>query len=168
MPAFGRLSSRLAERLGASAPHPPAAAPPAAPAQDGLVPCCYRIAQDGLPALLPHVTKQRFTPTVDELMALLQHRCAGWGGMRCCSRDWSSCSPPSLRRLERGSAALCGRMYLPARCMLHVWQSNLQPTLQPSCLAIMHPLQERGPARRAPAAHDQATCRCSSSHGRQP
>lgn len=49
------------------------------PAQDGLVPCCYRIAQDGLPALLPHLTKQRFTPTVDELLALLEHRCACLG-----------------------------------------------------------------------------------------
>lgn len=43
------------------------------------MPCCYRIAQDGLPALLPHLTKQRFTPTVDELLALLEHRCACLG-----------------------------------------------------------------------------------------
>lgn len=39
------------------------------------MPCVYRIAQDGLPALLHHLTKQRITLTVDELLALLQQRC---------------------------------------------------------------------------------------------
>lgn len=45
--------------------------------RDGLVPCLYRFTQEGLPAILPHVTKQRFHPTVDEMLALLQHRSVG-------------------------------------------------------------------------------------------
>jgi hypothetical protein len=45
--------------------------------QDGLVPCLYRFAQDGVPALLPHVTRQRFHPTLDELLDLLEQRLVG-------------------------------------------------------------------------------------------
>ncbi|KAL4448837.1 hypothetical protein ABPG77_007554 [Micractinium sp. CCAP 211/92] len=45
--------------------------------KDGLIPCVYRLAQDGLPAVLPFVTKQRFEPTVDELLLILQQRQVG-------------------------------------------------------------------------------------------
>ncbi|KAL4422857.1 hypothetical protein ABPG75_009054 [Micractinium tetrahymenae] len=45
--------------------------------KDGLVACVYRLAQDGLPAALPFVTKQRFEPTVDELLLILQQRQVG-------------------------------------------------------------------------------------------
>ena len=75
-----RLGGEGAGVAGVPAPSPgarvTAAGRPACAActQDGLVPCLYRFAQDGLPALLPHVTRQRFHPTLDELLAVLKYR----------------------------------------------------------------------------------------------
>lgn len=57
-------------------PHSPATPDCPLFAQDGLVPTVYRFAQDGLPAILPHVTKQLFEPSIDEIMTLLDERCA--------------------------------------------------------------------------------------------
>eukprot|EP00887_Chlorella_sp_A99_P007303 scaffold2.g7303.t1 len=42
--------------------------------RDGLLACAYRLAQDGLPTLLPYLHRQAFAPTMRELMALLQER----------------------------------------------------------------------------------------------
>lgn len=36
--------------------------------------CRYRLVQDGLPLLLPHVTKQLLQPTVTELLHLIEDR----------------------------------------------------------------------------------------------
>lgn len=36
--------------------------------------CRYRIVQDGLPLLLPHVTRQLLQPTVTELLHLIEGR----------------------------------------------------------------------------------------------
>ena len=36
--------------------------------------CRYRIVQDGLPLLLPHVTRQLLQPTVTELLHLIEDR----------------------------------------------------------------------------------------------
>jgi hypothetical protein len=43
----------------------------------GMLTCRYRIAQEGLPLLLPHLTKQTFQPRVIELLALLHDRALG-------------------------------------------------------------------------------------------
>ena len=45
--------------------------------KDNLLPCCYRIAQEGLPSLLPYMHKQKFQPTVDEFIAILTNRAVG-------------------------------------------------------------------------------------------
>lgn len=42
--------------------------------KDGSNPCIFRIAQEGLPFLLPYVTKQRVSLPLAELKALLQQR----------------------------------------------------------------------------------------------
>ncbi len=42
--------------------------------QDNLKTCAYRIAQEGLPLLLPHLRKQRFQPSLDEFMRILAER----------------------------------------------------------------------------------------------
>jgi hypothetical protein len=42
--------------------------------KDNLLTCFYRIAQEGMPYLMPYVTKQRFQPTVDELLHILRDR----------------------------------------------------------------------------------------------
>lgn len=42
--------------------------------QDGSVPCSYRIAQEGLPLLLPHITRQRLTLSSADFMRLLTER----------------------------------------------------------------------------------------------
>lgn len=42
--------------------------------QDGEQMCRYRIVQDGLPLLLPYVTRQLLQPTVQELLHLIQDR----------------------------------------------------------------------------------------------
>lgn len=42
--------------------------------KDNLLTCFYRIAQEGMPYLMPYVTKQRFQPTVDELLHILKDR----------------------------------------------------------------------------------------------
>ena len=36
--------------------------------------CAYRIVQDGLPLLLPFITKQLLQPTADEFLALMKER----------------------------------------------------------------------------------------------
>ena len=36
--------------------------------------CRYRLVQDGVPAILPYITKQLLQPTVDEFLALVQER----------------------------------------------------------------------------------------------
>jgi hypothetical protein len=43
-------------------------------AQDAQVPCSYRISQEGLPLLLPFVTKQRLEPTLAEFLRIVQER----------------------------------------------------------------------------------------------
>lgn len=42
--------------------------------QDGEQMCRYRIVQDGLPLLLPYVTRQLLQPTVQELLHLIEDR----------------------------------------------------------------------------------------------
>ena len=42
--------------------------------QDEEQMCRYRIVQDGLPLLLPHVTRQLLQPTVIELLHLIEDR----------------------------------------------------------------------------------------------
>ena len=42
--------------------------------QDEEQMCRYRIVQDGLPLLLPHVTRQLLQPTVTELLHLIEDR----------------------------------------------------------------------------------------------
>lgn len=42
--------------------------------RDGSSPCIYRIAQEGLPFLLPHITKQRVRAPLSVFKALLQAR----------------------------------------------------------------------------------------------
>ena len=56
--------------------------------QGGLLACVYRLAQDGLPSLLPYVTRQVIRPTLSEMLAVLQvgvgggagQGGVGWGG----------------------------------------------------------------------------------------
>ena len=36
--------------------------------------CRYRLVQDGVPAILPYITRQLLQPTVDEFLALVQDR----------------------------------------------------------------------------------------------
>ena len=45
--------------------------------KDGRTPCPYRIAHEGLPAVLPFVSKQRLYPTLDEFVDLLSQRALG-------------------------------------------------------------------------------------------
>jgi 16S rRNA C967 or C1407 C5-methylase (RsmB/RsmF family) len=45
--------------------------------KDNLLKTCYRIAQEGLPNLLPYMTKQRFQPTVEEFIKVLKERAIG-------------------------------------------------------------------------------------------
>lgn len=45
--------------------------------KDAEMACPYRIAQDGLPCILPYVTQQIFYPTLDEFIHLLQDRSLG-------------------------------------------------------------------------------------------
>ena len=45
--------------------------------KDGRTPCPYRIAHEGLPAVLPFVSKQRLYPTVEEFVDLLSQRAMG-------------------------------------------------------------------------------------------
>ena len=42
--------------------------------QDGSIPCNYRIAQEGLAALLPLMSAQTFRPTVDEFERIITER----------------------------------------------------------------------------------------------
>eukprot|EP00891_Asterochloris_glomerata_P009762 jgi/Astpho2/9762/e_gw1.00149.36.1_t len=42
--------------------------------QDEQMACRYRLVQDGVPAILPYITKQLLQPTVDEFLALVQER----------------------------------------------------------------------------------------------
>lgn len=42
--------------------------------QDGSVPCAYRIAQEGLPLLLPFITRQRVTLSAADFLRLLTER----------------------------------------------------------------------------------------------
>ncbi len=42
--------------------------------KDGILGCCYRVAQEGLPCLLPHMAHQRLELGVPEFLALLAHR----------------------------------------------------------------------------------------------
>ena len=45
--------------------------------KDNLLACCYRISQEGLPLLLPYMTKQKFEPTVEEFIKVLTERAVG-------------------------------------------------------------------------------------------
>lgn len=42
--------------------------------KDGKLFCPYRISQEGLPVILPHISKQIFYPSIDEFTALLRDR----------------------------------------------------------------------------------------------
>jgi hypothetical protein len=42
--------------------------------KDKLLACCYRLAQEGLPSLLPYITRQRFRPSLEEFLTLVQDR----------------------------------------------------------------------------------------------
>jgi hypothetical protein len=42
--------------------------------RDGTGQCCYRIAQEGLPFLLPHITLQRLQLPLGDFMRLLRER----------------------------------------------------------------------------------------------
>jgi hypothetical protein len=45
--------------------------------KEKLLTTCYRISQEGLPNLLPHMTRQRFQPTVEEFIKVLNERAVG-------------------------------------------------------------------------------------------
>lgn len=60
-------------------PDPPLDAHPPTPcascvSQDGLVSCIYRVAQEGLPSLMPYLTRQTIALPLNELVALLKDR----------------------------------------------------------------------------------------------
>ena len=83
--------------------------------------CRYRLVQDGVPAILPYITRQLLQPTVDEFLALVQERymVLPWEvrerahqvrgrvePARCCCR-WTAgsvCCPGRFGRLQHAGA----------------------------------------------------------------